>query len=68
MPWGTRNIPPKKILAGVPLVIGVTLMQTPTRTRTQTRTSVKQYVEPPEGGGEGGRHKSQFELIYYILQ
>ena len=40
MPWGTKNIPSQKILAGVPLVIGV------------TRTSVKQYVDPhPMGGG-----------------
>ena len=43
MTWGTKNMPPKKKLRRVPLVIGVT--------PTPTWTSVKQYVDPHPTGG-----------------
>ena len=46
---------PKKISAGVPLVIGVTL------TRRPMRTSVKQYVDPHP---MGGRHNQ----CWYFLE
>ena len=55
MPWGTKNMPPKKKLAGVSLVVGVT--------PTLTRTSVKQYVNlyPTRG-----RHNKKFKCIVAV--
>ena len=50
---GNKIMPPKKNLAGVPLVI--VEMLTWARRLTLTRTSVKQYV--PNSTGGGGRHK-----------
>ena len=42
MPWGTKDMPPKKIGAGVPLAIGVRLTWTFSKTICQP---------PPYGGG-----------------
>ena len=51
-PGEQRTCLPKKISAGVPLVIGVTRTSTPMSMQTPTPTSVKQYVDP------GSRHNN----------
>ena len=58
MIWGRKNMQPKKISAGGPLVIGMKL----------NLTSVKQYVDPHPM--VGGQHYNQFYLVksfrYYM--